>query len=177
LLVVGSLYHVGAFDLSGIAVVPRAALHSPQFRTRQALAAIENEKLSAAWFAPVMTTAPLTYPGGDRYGVSSLRGAIGGERKTPEGRIRAISEFFKSALYIDYIDATAGPEPSAFMEPGRGVREIGRRDALSPGFLQRSRFGLGMLAGQPFARFQLLQGHGGCGAAAQYCQQGMDQLI
>jgi hypothetical protein len=39
LLVVGSLYPVGAFDLPGI------ALHSPHFELGQALAAIENEKL------------------------------------------------------------------------------------------------------------------------------------
>ena len=56
LLVVGPLYHVGALDLPGIAVLWHGGLLSihRNFEPEQALAAIEAEKLSAAWFAPVM---------------------------------------------------------------------------------------------------------------------------
>ena len=52
-----------------------------------ALAAIAEDKLNAAWFAPVMTTAMLTCPTRDSYDVSSLAWAIGGGEKTPEARI------------------------------------------------------------------------------------------
>jgi fatty-acyl-CoA synthase len=80
LLVVGPLYHVGALDLPGIAVLWHGGMLSIQrnFEPEQALAAIEAERLTAAWFAPVMTTAILSCPTRDRYDVSSLRWTIGG---------------------------------------------------------------------------------------------------
>jgi acyl-CoA synthetase (AMP-forming)/AMP-acid ligase II len=62
LLVVGPLYHVGALDLPGITVLWHGGLVSilRNFDAEQALAN-DSEKLNAAWFAPVMTTAILTY--------------------------------------------------------------------------------------------------------------------
>jgi fatty-acyl-CoA synthase len=73
LLVVGPLYHVGALDLPGIAVLWHGGMLSihRNFEPERALAAIETEKLNAAWFAPVMTTAILTCPARDRYDASS----------------------------------------------------------------------------------------------------------
>jgi fatty-acyl-CoA synthase len=66
--------------LPGIAVLWHGGMLSihRNFEPEQALAAIESEKLNAAWFAPVMTTAILTCPTRQRYEVSSLRWAIGG---------------------------------------------------------------------------------------------------
>jgi fatty-acyl-CoA synthase len=60
LLVVGPLYHVGALDLPGITVLWHGGLVSilRNFDAEQALAN-DSEKLNAAWFAPVMTTATL----------------------------------------------------------------------------------------------------------------------
>ena len=81
LLVVGPLYHVGALDLPGIAVLWHGGLLSihRNFEPEQALAAIESERLNAAWFAPVMTTALLTCPARNRYDVSSLQ--VGDRRR------------------------------------------------------------------------------------------------
>src|ERR1700682_103672 len=103
LLVVGPLYHVGALDLPGIAVLWHGGMLSVHrdFDPEQALAAIEAQRLNAAWFAPVMTTAILTCPARDRYDVSSLKWVIGGGERTPEARIRAFSDVFKDARYID----------------------------------------------------------------------------
>src|SRR5207245_3189678 len=86
-----ALYHVGALDLPGIAVLWHGGMLSihRNFEPQQALAATEAEKLNAAWFAPVMTTAILTCPARNRYDVSSLRWAIGGGEHTPEARIGA----------------------------------------------------------------------------------------
>jgi len=127
LLVVGPLYHVGALDLPGIAVLWHGGLLSVHrnFDPEQALAAIEAEKLNAAWFAPVMTTALLTCPNRHRYDVSSLRWAIGGGEKTPEARIRAFSELFKNARYIDAYGLTETCGGDTFMEAGREIEKIG----------------------------------------------------
>ncbi|SRR5579871_1503030 len=127
LLVVGPLYHVGALDLPGIAVLWHGGLMSihRDFEPGQALVAIEREKLNAAWFAPVMTTALLTYPDRRRYDVSSLRWTIGGGEKTPEVRIRAFSELFKCARYIDAYGLTETVGGDTFMEAGREIEKIG----------------------------------------------------
>ena len=127
LLVVGPLYHVGALDLPGIAVLWHGGLLSihRNFEPEQALAAIEAEKLNAAWLAPVMTTAILTCPTHDSYDVSSLRWAIGGGEKTPEARIRAFSEYFKNARYIDAYGLTETCGGDTFMEAGREIEKIG----------------------------------------------------
>jgi fatty-acyl-CoA synthase len=127
LLVVGPLYHVGALDLPGIAVLWHGGMLSVHrnFEPEQALAAIEAEKLNAAWFAPVMTTAILTCPHRERYDVSSLRWAIGGGEKTPEARIRAFSQFFTNARYIDAYGLTETCGGDTFMEAGREIEKIG----------------------------------------------------
>lgn len=127
LLVVGPLYHVGALDLPGIAVLWHGGLVSihRDFEPEQALAAIEAERLTAAWFAPVMTTAMLSCPNRDSYDVSSLRWAIGGGEKTPEARIRAFSEFFRNARYIDAYGLTETCGGDTFMEAGREIEKIG----------------------------------------------------
>jgi fatty-acyl-CoA synthase len=127
LLVVGPLYHVGALDLPGISVLWHGGMLSihRNFEPEQALAAIEAEKLNAAWFAPVMTTAILTCPNRDRYDVSSLRWTIGGGEKTPEIRIRAFSEFFRNARYIDGYGLTESCGGDTLMEAGREIEKIG----------------------------------------------------
>ncbi|WP_291848675.1 AMP-binding protein [Bradyrhizobium sp.] len=127
LLVVGPLYHVGALDLPGIAVLWHGGMlciHR-NFEPEQALAAIDADKLNAAWLAPVMTSAILTCPGRDRYDVSSLRWAIGGGEKTPELRIRAFSDYFTNARYIDAYGLTETCGGDTFMEAGREIEKIG----------------------------------------------------
>ncbi|WP_407113231.1 AMP-binding protein [Bradyrhizobium sp. LMG 9283] len=127
LLVVGPLYHVGALDLPGIAVLWQGGFIRIErnFEAETALAAIAEDKLNAAWFAPVMTTAMLTCPTRDRYDVSSLKWAIGGGEKTPEVRIRAFSEYFRNARYIDAYGLTETVGGDTFMEAGREIEKIG----------------------------------------------------
>ena len=127
LLVVGPLYHVGALDLPGISVLWHGGMLSihRNFEPEQALAAIAAEKLNAAWFAPVMTTAILTCPTRDRYDVSSLQWAIGGGEKTPEARIRAFSDYFRHARYIDAYGLTETCGGDTFMEAGCEIEKIG----------------------------------------------------
>jgi fatty-acyl-CoA synthase len=127
LLVVGPLYHVGALDLPGIAVLWHGGVISIQrnFEPEAALAAIESERLNAAWFAPVMTTALLACPARHNYDVSSLKWAIGGGEKTPEARIRAFSLFFRNARYIDAYGLTETCGGDTFMDAGREIEKIG----------------------------------------------------
>jgi len=127
LLVAGPLYHVGALDLPGIAVLWQGGMLSIQrdFDAAQCLAAIEADRLNAAWLAPVMTTSMLTHQNRGRYDVSSLRWAIGGGEKTPEARIRAFSQYFTNARYIDAYGLTETGGGDTFMQPGLEIAKIG----------------------------------------------------
>ena len=127
LLVVGPLYHVGALDLPGISVLWHGGMLSVHrnFEPEQALQSIEKEKLNAAWFAPVMTSAILNCTTRNAYEVSSLQWAIGGGEKTPEVRIRAFSDYFENARYIDAYGLTETCGGDTFMEPGREIEKIG----------------------------------------------------
>jgi fatty-acyl-CoA synthase len=127
LLVAGPLYHVGALDLPGIAVLWQGGMLSIQrdFDAAQCLAAIEADRLNAAWLAPVMTTSMLTHPDRGRYDVSSLRWAIGGGEKTPETRIRAFSQYFTNARYIDAYGLTETGGGDTFMQLGLEIAKIG----------------------------------------------------
>jgi fatty-acyl-CoA synthase len=72
-----------------------------------------------------MTTALLTCPERERYDVSSLKWAIGGGERTPEARIRAFTDLFKSARYIDAYGLTETVGGDTFMEAGREIEKIG----------------------------------------------------
>ncbi|HEU0083848.1 MAG TPA: AMP-binding protein [Bradyrhizobium sp.] len=127
LLVAGPLYHVGALDLPGIAVLWLGGMLSIQrdFDAEGCLAAIETDRLDSAWLAPVMTTSLLSCPHRERYDVSSLRWAVGGGEKTPEARIRAFSHYFTNARYIDAYGLTETVSGDTFMEPGKEIAKIG----------------------------------------------------
>jgi fatty-acyl-CoA synthase len=127
LLVAGPLYHVGAFDLPGMAVLWAGGMLAIErdFDPGRVLAAIAREKLTGAWLAPSMLGALLTHP--DRAGcdVASMRWVIGGGERTPEARIRAFSEVFRQARYIDAFGMTETCSGDTFMESGREIEKIG----------------------------------------------------
>jgi fatty-acyl-CoA synthase len=127
LLVTGPLYHVGAFDLPGLAVLWTGGMLCVHrdFDPATVLASIEAERLNAAWLAPVMTSALLAHPERERFDVSSLRWAIGGGERTPEGRIRSFSEYFTKGRYIDAYGLTETCSGDTLMEAGREIEKIG----------------------------------------------------
>ena len=127
LLVTGPLYHVGAFDLPGIAVlwVGGMLYVHRDFDPAQVLASIEKEKLTGAWLAPIMLSALLTFPNRQRYDVTSLAWVIGGGERTPEARIRAFSDYFTGGRYIDAYGLTESCSGDTLMEAGREIEKIG----------------------------------------------------
>jgi len=127
LLVTGPLYHVGAFDLPGVAVlwVGGTLYIHRDFDVEAVLASIAAEKLTCAWLAPVMLGAILAHPDRAAFDVSSLRWAIGGGERTPESRIRAFSEYFTNGRYIDGYGLTESCSGDTLMEAGREIEKIG----------------------------------------------------
>lgn len=134
LLVVGPLYHVGAFDLPGTAVLYLGGMLLVQrnFDEEQALAAIENERLTGAWLAPVMVGRLLACGQNSKRDLSSFKWCIGGGEKTPEKRIRMFSEVFTQGRYIDAYGLTESCGGDTFMEAGREIEKIGSTGRALP---------------------------------------------
>jgi len=127
LLVVGPLYHVGAFDLPGLALMWLGGTLSilREFEEEAVLGAIEADRLTCGWLAPVMLGRLLAYPHRDRFDRSSIRWIIGGGEKTPESRIRAFAELFPNGRYIDGYGLTETCGGDTLMEPGREIEKLG----------------------------------------------------
>ena len=127
LLVVGPLYHVGAFDLPGLAVLQAGGLLAVQrdFDEPAVLALIERERLTGAWLAPVMLSRLLAWPERGRHELRSLRWVIGGGERTPEQRIRDFGQLFPAGRYIDAYGLTESCSGDTLMDPGRELEKIG----------------------------------------------------
>lgn len=127
LLVAGPLYHVGAFDLPGLAVLWMGGMMCVHrdFDAGSVLASIQDEQLTGAWLAPVMLTQILAHPGRGDYDVASLQWCIGGGEKTPEARIRGFTDYFTQGRYIDAYGLTETCSGDTLMEPGMEIEKIG----------------------------------------------------
>jgi len=127
LLAVGPLYHVGALDLPGLAVLWMGGSMCVQrdFDPGATLAAIDRHRLTGAWMAPVMTNAVLGLADAGRFDLASLRWLIGGGERTPEQRIRAFSALFPRARYIDAYGMTETVSGDTLMEEGYEILKIG----------------------------------------------------
>jgi fatty-acyl-CoA synthase len=134
LLIAGPMYHVGAFDLPGVAVLWTGGVLVilREFTAQLALTAIQQEKVTGVWFVPVMTTMILTFPERHAYDVSSLRWAVGGGERTPESRIREFSNYFTQARYIDAYGLTETSSGDTFMVAGREIEKIGSTGIALP---------------------------------------------
>ncbi|ODV12263.1 MAG: acyl-CoA synthetase [Rubrivivax sp. SCN 70-15] len=134
LLVVGPLYHVGAFDLPGLAVLQMGGLLAVlrEFEPEPTLALIERERLTAAWMAPVMLNRLLALPERGRFDLSSLRWQIGGGERTPEERIREFRSLFPAGRYIDGYGLTESCSGDTLMEAGREIEKIGSTGRALP---------------------------------------------
>lgn len=125
LLCVGPLYHVGAFDLPGVAIwwLGGSIVLHRQFDERAALAAIEAEKATCAWFAPTMVARMLALEAD--HDLSSFKWCIAGGERTPEKRIREFTRVFTHARFIDAFGLTETCSGDTLMEPGKEIEKIG----------------------------------------------------
>jgi fatty-acyl-CoA synthase len=127
LLVALPLYHVGAYDLPGVAVLwcgGTIVLHR-DFDAQAVLAAFDAERITGVAMVPVMTGMLLACEDRERYDVTCLQWICGGGEKTPESRIRAFSAYFRNARYIDAYGLTESCSGDTFMAAGRELEKIG----------------------------------------------------
>lgn len=127
LLVVGPLYHVGAYDLPGVALwlVGGALVLERDFDAERTLALIDREQVTGAWMAPVMLNRCLASPARSAHALDSLKWVIGGGERTPEERIREFTSVFRAARYIDAYGLTETCSGDTLMESGREIEKIG----------------------------------------------------
>ena len=127
LLVVGPLYHVGAFDLPGFAVFLTGGSMTimRDFDAEQVLNAIEQGRLTGAWLPPVMLNRLLALKNHGDYDVTSLRWVVGGGERTPTERIVSFSTLFKHGRYIDAYGLTETCSGDTMMQAGQEHLKIG----------------------------------------------------
>lgn len=134
LLVVGPLYHVGAFDLPGIAVLwvgGTLCVHR-EFDPEAVLASIERHRLTCGWMAPVMLSRVLAVQNPGRYALDTFGWCIAGGEKTPESRIRDFTRVFTRGRFIDGFGMTETCSGDTLMEPGREIEKIGSTGRALP---------------------------------------------
>lgn len=127
LLMIGPLYHVGAFDLPGVTILWLGGCVCIQrdFDPAGALELIAREKITGTWSAPVMMNQMLIAAQQKTYDLATLKWWIGGGEKTPESRIRDFGKVFPTARYIDAYGLTETCSGDTLMEPGREIEKIG----------------------------------------------------
>lgn len=134
LLVVGPLYHVGAFDLPGIAVLwvgGTLCVHR-EFDPEAVLASIDRHRLTCGWMAPVMLSRILAVPDAGRFDLDSFGWCIAGGEKTPESRIRDFTRVFTHGRFIDAFGMTETCSGDTLMESGREIEKIGSTGRALP---------------------------------------------
>lgn len=126
LLVVGPLYHVGAFDLPGTTVLWAGGtlIIEREFDAARALDAIQEHRVTGTWMAPTMLNACLNEGAGGR-DLASLGWIVGGGERTPESRIRRFGEVFHAGRYIDAYGLSESCSGDTLMEAGREIEKIG----------------------------------------------------
>jgi fatty-acyl-CoA synthase len=134
LLVAGPLYHVGAFDLPGLAVLQTGGMLAVlrDFSEHAVLSLIARERLTGGWLAPVMLSRLLACEARGAHDLSSMRWVIGGGERTPEQRIRDFRSVFTHARYIDAYGLTETCSGDTMMEPGRELDKIGSTGRALP---------------------------------------------
>lgn len=128
LLVVGPLYHVGAYDLPGVAVLEMGGtwVIQREFDPETVLKSIDEYKITCSWMAPVMVSRILSTPDVEkRFDLSTFKWVIAGGEKTPETRIRDFSRVFKHGRFIDAFGMTETCSADTMMEPGMEIQKIG----------------------------------------------------
>lgn len=126
-LVVGPMYHIGGLDLPGFSVLLHGGMLCilREYDPTAVFTAIEQEQLDCAWMAPVMLNGLFNLPDWQRFDRSSLRWSVGGGERTPESRIRAFTDLFPNARYIDGYGLTESFGGDTIMEPGYELKKIG----------------------------------------------------
>ena len=126
-LVVGPMYHIGGLDLPGFSVLLHGGMLCilREYDPTAVFTAIEQEQLNCAWMAPVMLNGLFNLPNWQRFDRSSLRWSVGGGERTPESRIRAFTDLFPNARYIDGYGLTESFGGDTIMEAGYELKKIG----------------------------------------------------
>lgn len=127
LLTVGPLYHVGAFDLPGVAVLEMGGTLCMlrEFSPEDVLRSIQQHRITGGWMAPIMVSRVLATPDVADYDVSSFRWCIAGGEKTPESRIRDFMRVFSHGRFIDAFGMTETCSGDTLMDAGMEIEKIG----------------------------------------------------
>jgi fatty-acyl-CoA synthase len=126
-LLVGPMYHVGAFDLPGIGTwyVGGRLDIMRSFDPVAALSAIQERRSTNIWLAPSMANAIVNLPGRLKFDTSTVRFIIGGGEKMPESIVTSMLATFPQARFSDAYGLTETVSGDTFNDPEHTLSKLG----------------------------------------------------
>lgn len=126
-LIVGPLYHVGAFDLPASGTLYRggSVVILRRFDPEKLLATIEKEKPTNVWLPPAMLNMILQYEKADQYDLSSIRFIIAGGERMPEPLVAKVKSLFKKAWFCDAYGLTETLSGDTFLPESKTFEKLG----------------------------------------------------
>jgi fatty-acyl-CoA synthase len=126
-LMVGPLYHVGAYDLPGVGTlyVGGSLVIAPRFDPVEALQLVQSERPTNVWLAPAMVNAILNVPEVDSYDTTSIRFITNGGEKMPVAFVEKVLKTFPNAWLADSYGLTETVSGDTFLDREHVLSKIG----------------------------------------------------
>ena len=116
-LVSGPLYHVGALDMGGLAMlhVGGSLVIQRRFDAAQAIALIGEHRPTTVWWAPAMVNAVLQQEDVASADLGSIRMILSGGEKMPEARLAQLLGIFPGVWFSDAYGLTETVSGDTYM--------------------------------------------------------------
>lgn len=126
-LIVGPLYHVGAFDLPASGTLYRggSVVILRKFDPEKLLSTIEKEEPTNIWLPPAMLNMILQYDDAHRYNLDSIRFIIAGGERMPEPLVAKVKSLFKNAWFCDAYGLTETLSGDTFLPKSKTFEKLG----------------------------------------------------
>lgn len=126
-LVSGPLYHVGALDMGGLAMlhVGGSLVIQRKFDPAEAISLISEHRPTTVWWAPAMVNAVLQQEDVAAADLSSIRMILSGGEKMPEARLTQLLDLFPGVWFSDAYGLTETVSGDTYMTPEHMREKLG----------------------------------------------------
>lgn len=126
-LLVGPLYHVGAYDLPGVAnlYVGGSVIVLPRFEAANVMKAAQDQRATNLWLAPSMLNSILSVTKPGEFDTTSLRFVTNGGEKMPVSLVERFKQVFPTTWLADSFGMTETVSGDTFLDPASTLSKLG----------------------------------------------------